>query len=173
MKRKVLPLERKVLYCTLPAAVGIYLLDVFLDFLLFYPRDSFPAVFTEVSSQELVSRAQLAVVTILLGGLFSWGLRRLRLREKALLEKERKKRLSLVAEEIDPVNLLKGLLPICSSCKKIRDGKGRWTGIESYIHEHAPVEFSHSLCPECARRLYPELDFGGRQLTLNQDEKEF
>ncbi len=52
---------------------------------------------------------------------------------------------------------LRGLLPICASCKKIRDDKGYWNQIESYIKEHSLAEFSHGICPECAKRLYPEL----------------
>jgi hypothetical protein len=54
------------------------------------------------------------------------------------------------------VKTLNGLLPICSSCKKIRDDKGYWNQIESYIQHHSEAEFSHSICPECAKILYPE-----------------
>lgn len=57
---------------------------------------------------------------------------------------------------LDNVKVLKGLLPICASCKKIRDDKGYWEGVESYIKKHADVEFSHGLCPDCITRLYPE-----------------
>jgi len=55
------------------------------------------------------------------------------------------------------VNKLSGLLPICASCKKIRDDKGYWNQIESYIREHSEAEFSHGICPECVKKLYPEL----------------
>ena len=54
------------------------------------------------------------------------------------------------------VKTLSGLLPICSNCKKIRDDKGYWNQIESYIAKHSEVDFSHSICPECAKKLYPE-----------------
>jgi len=57
---------------------------------------------------------------------------------------------------LDNVKALKGLLPICASCKKIRDDKGYWEGVEIYIKKHADVEFSHGLCPDCISRLYPE-----------------
>jgi len=50
------------------------------------------------------------------------------------------------------------LLPICSHCKNIRDDKGYWNQIESYIHEHSEAEFSHSICPECAIKYYPDMD---------------
>jgi two-component system, response regulator PdtaR len=57
---------------------------------------------------------------------------------------------------LDNVKALKGLLPICASCKKIRDDKGYWEGVETYIKRHADVEFSHGLCPNCISKLYPE-----------------
>jgi len=55
------------------------------------------------------------------------------------------------------VNQLSGLLPICASCKKIRDDKGYWTQIEGYIHDHSEAKFSHSICPDCAKKLYGDL----------------
>jgi PAS domain-containing protein len=59
-------------------------------------------------------------------------------------------------EALDKVNLLGGLLPICASCKKIRDDKGYWNQIETYIRDHSEAEFSHGICPDCAKKLYPE-----------------
>jgi len=64
-------------------------------------------------------------------------------------------RLTLLKRE---VKILKGFLPICASCKKIRDDKGYWSQIESYIQDHSEAEFSHGICPDCAKKLYPELD---------------
>ena len=58
-------------------------------------------------------------------------------------------------ELLSKVKTLSGMLPICASCKKIRDDKGYWNQIESYIQEHSDADFSHSLCPECAVKLYP------------------
>ena len=55
------------------------------------------------------------------------------------------------------VKTLSGLLPICASCKKIRDDKGYWKQIETYISDHSEADFSHCLCPECVKKLYPEL----------------
>jgi len=59
---------------------------------------------------------------------------------------------------LSEVKTLRGLLPICSSCKNIRDDKGYWNKIESYILDRSEAEFSHSICPECAEKLYPDLD---------------
>lgn len=56
------------------------------------------------------------------------------------------------------VNQLSGLLPICASCKKIRDDKGYWTQIEAYIRDHSEAEFSHSICPDCTEKLYADLN---------------
>ena len=55
------------------------------------------------------------------------------------------------------VRTLTGLLPVCASCKSIRDEEGRWTRIEHYIAERSTAQFTHSLCPDCSRRLYPGL----------------
>jgi AmiR/NasT family two-component response regulator len=68
-----------------------------------------------------------------------------------LLNKELEKALS-------EIKTLRGILPICASCKNVRDDKGYWNQIESYIRDHSEAEFSHSLCPECAKKLYPDLD---------------
>ena len=55
------------------------------------------------------------------------------------------------------IKTLRGLVPICASCKKIRDDKGYWHQLEVYIHNHTDAEFSHSLCPDCVELLYPDL----------------
>lgn len=58
---------------------------------------------------------------------------------------------------LQEVKTLSGLLPICTSCKKIRDEDKNWQPIEDYIAGHSEADFTHGICPECARRLYPEL----------------
>lgn len=58
---------------------------------------------------------------------------------------------------LDNVKVLSGFIPICASCKKIRDDKGFWQQIEEYISEHSEALFSHSLCPDCVKKLYPDL----------------
>ncbi len=72
-------------------------------------------------------------------------------------EDEREKLISELKVALDKVKVLSGFLPICASCKKIRDDKGYWNQIEEYIREHSEAEFSHSICPECVEKLYPEL----------------
>ncbi len=58
---------------------------------------------------------------------------------------------------IGEVKMLQGLLPICTYCKKIRDDSGCWTHIETYIRDHSGADFSHSICPDCGKRLYPDI----------------
>jgi hypothetical protein len=60
------------------------------------------------------------------------------------------------------VKQLSGLLPICASCKKIRDDKGYWNQLEHYISEHSDVGFSHGICPDCVGTMFP--DYTGRPL---------
>jgi PAS domain S-box-containing protein len=72
-------------------------------------------------------------------------------------EEEREKLIVDLREALSTVKQLSGLLPICSSCKKIRDDKGYWNQIEVYIRDRSEADFSHGICPECARELYPEL----------------
>lgn len=56
------------------------------------------------------------------------------------------------------IKVLQGFLPICASCKKIRDDQGYWNQIESYIRDHSEAQFSHSICPDCTRKLYPHMN---------------
>jgi|GEM_PF-624345 len=58
---------------------------------------------------------------------------------------------------LSEVKTLSGLLPICCSCKKIRDDEGYWNEIEQYISDHSDLQLSHGICPECVGQLYPEL----------------
>ena len=80
--------------------------------------------------------------------------------ERKQAETEREQLIQDLQEAITRIKTLGGLLPICSACKKIRDDKGYWTQLEAYIHTHSEAEFTHSICPECEKKLYPDLDDG-------------
>jgi PAS domain S-box-containing protein len=73
------------------------------------------------------------------------------------VEQEKEALIQELQGTLSQIKQLSGLLPICASCKKIRDDKGYWNQIESYIKKHSEAKFSHGICPECARRLYPDL----------------
>jgi len=72
-------------------------------------------------------------------------------------DERQKEMINSLQKALSEVKELKGLLPICSSCKKIRDDSGYWNQIENFISEHSDAEFSHGLCPDCAHTLYPDL----------------
>jgi PAS domain S-box-containing protein len=76
--------------------------------------------------------------------------------ERKKIEEERTNLISHLNETLSKVKTLSGLLPICASCKKIRDDHGYWQKLETFVHEHSEAEFSHSICPDCMRLLYPE-----------------
>jgi hypothetical protein len=78
------------------------------------------------------------------------------LRDKSRrVRKRQMKTIEALQSEMASVKILKGLLPICSGCKNIRDDKGYWNQLEVYIRDHSEAEFTHGLCPECIHKLYP------------------
>lgn len=79
------------------------------------------------------------------------------LSERRALELEREKLITELRAALGDIKTLRGLLPICASCKKIRDDKGSWRGLERYIMDHSDAQFSHDICPDCMRKLYPDL----------------
>lgn len=77
--------------------------------------------------------------------------------ERKHAEEERERLIGQLQDALAEVKTLSGLLPLCASCKRIRDDKGYWQQIEAYIRDHSEAEFSHSVCPDCAKKLYPEV----------------
>ncbi len=65
--------------------------------------------------------------------------------------------LYIQAKDFQKIKLLEGILSVCASCKKIRDGKDHWTPIEDYIQQRSDADFSHTICPDCGIRLYGDL----------------
>lgn len=76
--------------------------------------------------------------------------------ERRRAERERERLIEELQTALREVKQLSGLLPICAHCKKIRDDQGYWHQVEAYIGDHAGVEFSHGLCPDCLAKFYPE-----------------
>ena len=132
---------------------GVYLDDVHREF-------------AQISKKLIyISTLILAIIFILSIVIIRQGIRESRKRrlvEQKLQEHYNqlddlvKERTADLEEALSEVKLLSGFLPICASCKKIRDDKGYWNQIESYIQQHSEAEFSHSICPGCAEKLYPE-----------------
>ncbi len=63
-----------------------------------------------------------------------------------------------LAVALTEVKQLRGIIPICASCKKIRNDGGLWQQVEAYIEEHSDADFSHSMCPDCAAHVYEKLE---------------
>lgn len=77
--------------------------------------------------------------------------------ERRRAEEQREKLIAELREALAKVKTLSGLLPICASCKKIRDDQGYWHQVEVYVRDHSEADFSHGICPDCQKKLYPEL----------------
>jgi hypothetical protein len=111
--------------------------------------------------EKLLSRSSM-LVFLITSGLFVSILVVLFIENKTIYKRKQAEheREILIAELQDAlmkIKTLRGLLPICSNCKKVRDDKGYWKQIELYVREHSEAEFTHSICPKCAEVFYPEL----------------
>ncbi len=80
-----------------------------------------------------------------------------KIEEHKLVQQEREKIIEDLQKALAEIKTLSGLLPICSNCKKIRDDKGYWNQLETYLRKHSDIEFTHGICPECSKKLYPDL----------------
>ena len=112
-----------------------------------------PSVFFTDFSPHIGSAIEVVFLSLALAD-------RIRSIEKAKLAAEKALANELerqVVEKNSDINKLSGLLPICASCKKIRDDQGYWQQVEKYLADHSNAQFSHGICPECTRKLYPEI----------------
>ncbi len=72
------------------------------------------------------------------------------------LQKSLEDKNAQLQKALDEIKILQGIIPICANCKKVRDDNGVWNQVEAYISKHSEAEFSHGICPTCAKELYPE-----------------
>jgi hypothetical protein len=79
------------------------------------------------------------------------------IQERERAEQEKERLIGELREALSQVQTLKGLVPICSHCHRIRDDKGFWSRLESYLQTHAGTQFSHGICPNCMATLYPDV----------------
>jgi hypothetical protein len=75
----------------------------------------------------------------------------------SILQRQMIKKNAELENALAEIKILRGIIPICASCKKIRDDEGYWQQIEAYISAHSEAQFSHGLCKECSHKLYPFL----------------
>ena len=77
--------------------------------------------------------------------------------ERKNIEVEREKLIDELQQTLAEINTLRGIIPICAWCKKIRDDQGFWNQVEIYFSKHTNAKFSHGMCPNCMKKLYPDL----------------
>ena len=80
---------------------------------------------------------------------------------------ERRKTEIALQKAFDEIHTLRGIVPICANCKKIRDDQGFWSQVEDYISKHSDAKFSHGICPECLASIYPEYEPDGPDKKSN------
>lgn len=114
------------------------------------------------SFMQLAERSQsrvenISVLLVLVGVCLAASIAFFTVRHVLKVEKTLQQERNELQKALSEIKTLSGMLPICSSCKKIRDDKGYWNQIELYIRERSEAEFSHSICPNCAEKLYGQL----------------
>ena len=105
------------------------------------------------------STGMVILIFLMIDGYFVFFLYRRATREiraRGELEKAQQKTILELQKAMNEIKTLEGILPICSFCKKIRDDKGYWEQVEAYFHKCSKAEFSHSICPDCMKKYYPE-----------------
>ena len=131
-------------------------------------------LFFELKQSGLMSEGHLLRIPILLimaifYGVFAETIRKERTQKAGMVdyiaaleaaEEERERLIRKLQDALANIKTLSGLLPICFSCKQIRDDKGYWNQIDTYIRDHTEAEFTHGICPACVTKLYPDYDPG-------------
>lgn len=116
--------------------------------------DLFEVIVTYVHQHEAWDIDEGLIVTFYLSiALAIFALRRWR--EQRITEKLLQQRLVDLERALSEVRQLQGIIPICASCKNVRDDQGYWHQVETYLRSHSNADFSHGLCPSCVSKLYP------------------
>jgi hypothetical protein len=139
----------------------------FLPFLIFYitgTREGFAWVGLSVAMAGAVMLGGLGphaypfgvgvrfLVTFLILSVLSWGLESSRRHWYTRVKEEKE----VLADALAQVKTLRGLLPVCASCKRVRDDQGYWTMLDEYLQDHSDIDITHGLCPDCSKALYPQ-----------------
>ena len=111
------------------------------------PLDVASEILNAYSVSMLPWSLAFTILSALIG--FFWG-------KVIQADRDKSKIITELREALNKVKDLRGLLPICAACKKIRDDEGYWNQLEVYLQKHSGAKFSHGICPKCAAKLYPE-----------------
>ena len=144
-------IKNKFFYLSVALAILFWIIATLMHVFVFKTGGFKEEFFPIHDSHDLFIRIVVTNIAIFAGCISQ------RMANKLVLAYKKEKQLNeLLEESINEIKVLKEILPICSSCKKIRDDEGYWNNLEKYISEHSNTKFTHGLCPECARKLYPE-----------------
>jgi len=132
-------INKRVLFISVLLGLLVGLVDTILDHMYFYKSRSFLDLLVfDIPEHEIYIRFVILLCFIIFGLIAGNNISRLQ-------------------EALNDIKILKGFLPICAKCKKIRDDQGYWNQVEKYISEHSEAKFTHGICPQCANELYPDL----------------
>ncbi len=132
----------------LGSGVGLFIISARFD--LLEKIVEFSKLHENWQIDELITVSIYFMFALLVISLREW-------REIAVADRELKKQTEELQRALGEIRQLKGIIPICSSCKKIRDDRGFWHQVESYLQSHSDAAFSHGICPDCVKKLYPDL----------------
>lgn len=143
----------KPIYVLLSVVGAVFILEALVMFLLIFlpPLTDSQEVFFDAALLSIIAFPVLYVL-VFRPLRIHIDLRRQAEEEKDLLINE-------LQQALDEVKTLRGIIPICASCKKIRDDKGFWQQVEDYISFYSDAKFSHGICQDCAQKLYPDLEY--------------
>jgi hypothetical protein len=125
--------HRRFIFLVAVGVSGLTVLDIFLS--------------PEGANWMVISNRVLSLFTIWIAAVLSFLLKR---------DQEERERLILDLQgSLDHIKTLRGLLPICVSCKKVRNGQGYWKSLDAYVSEHSEAQITHGICPDCFSHYYP------------------
>ena len=147
----VIAFINKPIYLLLSVVVAVFVLEALIMLLLMYlpPLSALQETFLD---STLLSIIVFPVLYVLV-----FRPIRIHIDLRCRAEEEKDALIDELRKAIDEVKTLRGIIPICASCKKIRDGEGFWQQVEDYIGSHSDAVFSHGICQECEKKLYPDL----------------
>jgi hypothetical protein len=143
-----IPIRSPMISLGLLGAVGFWILESLIHTSIFHDEGFLPNLFPH-DLNELWMRTLVSGLLIALGIYGHVSIRKLRSSEAERLELQRQLEDSLT-------KVLSGFIPICANCKKIREEDDAWIQIDGYIEKHSDAQFSHGICPECAKLIYPD-----------------
>jgi hypothetical protein len=142
--------EKRFLIIGICLAISFWFFESIVHSLVFKHGLFFQELFPLYDIHELWMRMFICLLFIVFGVYAQYIIDK-----RMALEKEKENLIVNLQNSLEEIKTLRNILPICASCKKVRDDKGYWHQLEIYLRDHSQTEFSHGLCPDCVKKLYP------------------